>query len=336
MRNHVDYLTWGTPLPSPTWYPVLCCKNKYYLIKCRESDMKVLILMLVCLISACSTITPKPLHTEPLNLSWVSSQVNGYPRARLFSDKVAIYSILANDVYDEDIGKVVPIPFPTNEVFESLLPNEGLEEGIGFRGKAWLRYAKGKANPPEVIIVFRGTQFFEWSDWTRGNFVFIKGLFRTQFDAALDFSISVKKYLEKSNQSYSNVTLVGHSLGGGLAEYVQRFYKGSKAIVFNSSPNTGTIYSMLSDTFEKDVIRVHEEGEILQYLRPIVSPDFTYDQSPDSDDGIKTAWIDFFFSHPFAAHDMRDFSMKLIQASEIEGNASSVNVMNQVRLSMKK
>jgi hypothetical protein len=298
--------------------------------------MRILIVILIFLTTACSSITPKPLHTEELNNSWVSSQTNGYPRARLFADRVAIYSILAVDVYDKDISLIEPIPFPTNETFERILPKEGLEEDIGFRGKAWLRYENGKKSIPEVVIAFRGTQFTELNDWTRGNLVFVKGLYRTQFDAALDFSMGVKQYLEKSNQHFSKVVLVGHSLGGGLAEYVQRFYKDSKAVAFDSSPNTGTIYSIFSDKYEKDVIRIHEEGEILQYFRPIVSPDFKWDETPDESDDIKTVWLDFFFSHPFAAHDMRDFSMKLLQASEIEGNTSSVNVMNQIRGAMKK
>ena len=298
--------------------------------------MRILIVIIIFFTTACSTITPKPLHTEKLNDSWVNSQTDAYLRARLFADRVAIYSILAVDVYDKDKSLVEPIPFPKNEKFVAILPNDGLEEDIGFRGKAWLRYKNEKESIPEVVIVFRGTQPLELNDWTRGNLAFFKGLYRTQFDAALDFSIRVKQHLKKSNQHFTKVVLVGHSLGGGLAEYVQRFFKESKAVAFNTSPNTGTIYSLFSDKYEKDVIRVHEKGEILQYLRSIASLDFKWDETPDESDDVKTVWLDFFFSLPFAAHDMRDFSMKLIQASEIEGNISSSNVMNQIRESMKK
>ncbi|WP_158078642.1 lipase family protein [Microbulbifer mangrovi] len=43
--------------------------------------------------------------------------------------------------------------------------------------------------------------------------------------------------IRKDGQKYDTIVFTGHSLGGGLAQYSQRFFKNSKSIVFDPSPN---------------------------------------------------------------------------------------------------
>ncbi|MBS3951826.1 MAG: hypothetical protein KGZ88_02640 [Methylomicrobium sp.] len=111
-----------------------------------------------------------------------------------------------------------------------------------------------KMNSEETIIAFKGTD--EKIDWPVGN-------------AVLGISVPYKsakkqvcKYIELNPRR--NVSLTGHSLGGGLALSVS-VWRGLDALVFNSSPR---IFDGLRNMNEPaDRKAVFQKGDILQILR---------------------------------------------------------------------
>ncbi|MDO6560267.1 Mbeg1-like protein [Paraglaciecola chathamensis] len=292
-----------------------------------------IIIMMTLIVSGCSstpTVEQQSLDLRPLHASWTDGSDKGVPRAKLFADSVSIYAIAAYDVYDDSPILIEQIPFPKNEKWTQLLPNKGLEEDIGFAAKAWLRELNDQTK--ELVISYRGTDDF-WKDFFNANLIFVKNpLDRTQFDAALEFAMAVKQAVDGINISKTIIT--GHSLGGGLAEYVQRLYPESMAVTFDTSPNQGRLYSIFTSKYDKNVIRVYEKGEILQYLRYALSPDLVWDEIP-TEEGTRTIWYQFYNSNPLLAHGMRDLAISLIKVSALNNNASATSVLNQVKTDLK-
>jgi len=111
-----------------------------------------------------------------------------------------------------------------------------------------------KMDSEETIIAFKGTD--EKIDWLLGDF-------------ALGISVPYKsakkqvcKYIELNPRR--NVSLTGHSLGGGLALSVS-VWLGLDALVFNSSPR---IFDGLRNMNEPaDRKAVFQKGDVLQKLR---------------------------------------------------------------------
>jgi hypothetical protein len=272
------------------------------------------------------------LDLRELNCDWFNNDENykyaeGLKRARKFSEYVSIYSIAAYNAYDDDLNEIENIPFPDKEVWDELETEAGIEDEIGFAAKSWVRIKEN--GDKELIISYRGTDDF-WKDFFKGNLVFIKGIFgRTQFDAALEYAIFIESMISQKNISVDRIILTGHSLGGGLAEYVQRLLPNSIAITFDPSPNQGRLYSMFSVKEEKDSVRLYERGEILAYFRYILSPDFTFEEDP-AEVETKAIWVDFYDDDIMSAHSMRDLSISLIKVSASVGNTEALNVIQQI------
>lgn len=164
-------------------------------------------------------------------------------------------------------------------------------EGLYF--EVWER----KTPKHEVVFAFRGTNFDEPADW-RSNlrwFRFFRKLpnqKQDQYDVVNREVLRIHKQLSGGAGGESIVfSATGHSLGGGLAQHA--FYAClpamDRVVVFNTTPVTG--YRDLSpaqrlkfrqttyrDTFPGyRILRVHENGEILEYVRRITQTFYKQD-----------------------------------------------------------
>jgi hypothetical protein len=277
-----------------------------------------------------STISSQEVDLRPLACHWYDGSAEAhidkrFGREASFAHHTAVYSVAAYNVYDDNPDRYEQIPFPTDEKWEVIQSTNSIQNNIGFAARAWTRsLSNGNI---ELVVAYRGTDDFT-KDFYKGNLVFAKHLFgRTQFDAALEYLHEIKQ--RTSAISPTRTIVVGHSLGGGLAEYVQRLTPNSEAITFDTSPNQGRLYSLFEEKQARDAVRVYEHGEILSYLRFLLSPDLTRDASPVGQD-VRTIWFDFYANNPLSAHSMRDLSASLIKVAAASDHAASKNILAQL------
>lgn len=288
----------------------------------------------ILLINGCATTKISPtreVDLRELPCHWyennpTSKYSQGLQRARLFANYVAIYSVAASNVYDRAASDEEPIPFSSDEQWVEVKHEKAIQNKIGFAARSWKRIQSN--GEVELVITFRGTDDFT-KDFFKGNFVFAKGVFgKTQFEAALDYAKDIRN-LVKGDAKITRTVLVGHSLGGGLAEYVQRFLPDSEAITFDTSPNQGRLYSLFQKKEVKVAVRVYERGEVLAYMRYILSPDLSFENTP-AGVGTKAIWFDFYSDGPLDGHSIRDLSISLLKVSASTGNKPSINILKQL------
>lgn len=158
-----------------------------------------------------------------------------------------LYAQLANNAYDRQDRTGVLYDLGPNV---SLLtcredPHTGMDYAV-FE----VHRASGRT---ETVIAFRGTQFTHWNDWSHGNFtgrqngqgLLIHDQWREHIGPGADLSVT------------------GHSLGGGIATHISLNRRNVSSYVFNSSPvfwreGAGEINARRS---------VVENGEILALFR---------------------------------------------------------------------
>ncbi len=245
------------------------------------------------------------------------------------SRAAASFAIAAEYVYqrktEEKDNHYVPIPFPKTRRESWTLCDVPLEdERLGFYAVAWTR---NSAIGKQLVIAFRGTQFKQIPDWTRGNLTTFRFWpWRTQYQAALEFA-------DRAVLRYPGLPVVftGHSLGGGLAEYCQRFICNSKAIVFHPSPNQGRLFSLGSGRkkYDKHVLRLFERGEILRPFRWLLVT--WHGLARDGNEsGVKGRWIDFRKGYPWTQHYMTPFAIDLVRQAASDNDESAESVLNQL------
>lgn len=174
--------------------------------------------------------------------------------------KYALYAMMASNSYHEKNKMYFPI-----EKWNWILvdedgdpTNEPTKDGF-ITGFAYDIYQHQDSN--NSVIAFRGTD--SKKDWTVSNL-------------AIPFSIpyksarkAVRKFLHKFPER--SLTLVGHSLGGGLALGAS-CHHGVPAFVFNPSPR---VFDGLGDYHEKAVrICFFQKGDALTSIRDAWSDKF--------------------------------------------------------------
>lgn len=255
-----------------------------------------------------------------------SSERNRYlDRERLFSTYSWAYSALSVNAYGAT-GSENIIPLPETDQWSELGSVEARDLKQGFHARAWFRKSEENA---ELVIAFRGTDT-PWADFVNGNLVFVPYLFgRTQFDSAIDFTDSVIHESVGKGLAYDRLVFTGHSLGGGLAQYAQRFYDGAQAVVFDPSPNRGRLYSLFSEKLETHSVRVYEKGEILEIPRKLTDADMEWDWEPGKS-GKSTIWMDFYADGFVDGHGIDDLAMSLIRVAASTGDPGAMSVIKQI------
>ena len=192
------------------------------------------------------------------------------------ASKYAIYGLLANNCYHEEKKP----PYLVERIGWWLVDTDGdrtqdaTKESV-LTGFAYDIYEHENSN--DAVIAFRGTDSLK--DWALSNL-------------AVPFSIPYKQankavriYLQMHPQK--NLTLVGHSLGGGMALGASSRF-GVPAITFDPSPR---IFDGLGDYHENALrVVIYQNGEILEEVRnrwskvaEVVKPENVYECRYDFD-----------------------------------------------------
>jgi hypothetical protein len=184
------------------------------------------------------------------------------PFTKAIADEVAIYSMMASNAYADDPKKTYfPIETlgwkkvdlkgnPVPEAENSYTPRTFV--GKVLSDLAFDIWEDSKSN--KTIIAFKGTD--DIVDWLNANLV-------------LGISIpykSTKKHIREYINAHPGreVSVTGHSLGGGLALSVS-FWEGVDAIVFNTSPRIFDGIGNANAPARR--LAIFQHGEILQKIR---------------------------------------------------------------------
>lgn len=126
-------------------------------------------------------------------------------------------------------------------------------------------------NSCELAVVFRGTNFHELADWKSNlRWLLPFSITKDQYDYV---QYGIKHVIAHAGcGGRRSVVMVGHSLGGGLAQVAAFATPGTKYVfAFDSSPVTGWLEQDPKTALENNkhlpVDRIYEVGEILQAAR---------------------------------------------------------------------
>lgn len=163
-----------------------------------------------------------------------------------------VYAAMSNNVY----GDHIQISMPT-EWFRV----NSKSGNHGFYAETYIKKGK-KGKISEIVISYRGTQFWSPEDWAEGNIVNLQ-----QGDAEEYAGEVIAKY----NKLGVPIKFTGHSLGGALAQNVANNLQ-REAVVFDTSPLNGFDYG----TSAKSIVNIHEHAEVLVLMRNSQPGDVVY------------------------------------------------------------
>lgn len=279
--------------------------------------------------------TPKVPNVRLINLDdlpdyWVDLDKSKNRALSLEERKYAVASWVYSAVADRAYMELESLCFPLDERWREIVVNlewSNKRKENGFFAQAWHRVSS-KGNR-ELIIAYRGTDGA--NDFWHGNFSFFRSPFSaSQFDSAIDFRDLVMETASHDKElEYDYVVFVGHSLGGGLAQYAQDFTENSRAFVFNSSPNRGRLYSIFKKhKSDKFVTRLYEKGEVLKWTRWLLFDFDSGDNSNPGGPGMNTRWFQFYEDRLIENHNMKDFSAALTKLAAAAGDPQARAVLD--------
>ncbi|WP_334020498.1 DUF6792 domain-containing protein [Alteromonas sp. S015] len=289
-------------------------------------------IFLILLLSGCSSAPNqapiRKAHLSEFQNHWVGDTELNHADKK-YALETWVYSVVADRAYLEDETLCLPL----NEQWKEITIDENEFKNMqsnGFYGQAWHRtVSNGKK---ELIIAYRGTDGS--GDFMYANFRFFSTKNDdSQFTSSLLFrDLVIEKANANPSLAYDYVTFVGHSLGGGLAQFAQDFTENSKAYSFNGSPNRGRLFSLGKPHEEpRNATRVYEKGEVLRPLRWLL---FDFDPSNNEnpgEPGMNTRWIDFYKDSLIANHNMKDFSTALTRLAAFAGDKEAERVIDYMR-----
>lgn len=184
------------------------------------------------------------------------------PLTRAIANDVAVYAMMASDAYANDAEKLY---FPLERLGWLKVDMRGEPvpaDRNSYRPKTFVGAFFSNLqfdiwedrNSPRTVFAFKGTQ--EKLDWVTGDLM---------VGVSIPYK-SAKKHVRDYMTAHPGrqVSVTGHSLGGGLALSVS-FWEGVDAVVFNTSPR---IFDGLKDANRQARrLAVFQEGDVLQKIR---------------------------------------------------------------------
>lgn len=168
-----------------------------------------------------------------------------FGRAQL-AKKHFFHAAMANNAYRDPLKKptfIIPDWY--------LLTSLESKEGLGLEA-----YGNGSTleDSTKLVIAFRGTEFESKNDWK--NNLSMKE--PPQYKQAFSYISDLKKtYPEK------DITVVGHSLGGGIAINMALRIQNISAVAFNPSPR---LFFGKTNDYENNITVMYEVGEVLDSM----------------------------------------------------------------------
>src|SRR5262249_39548833 len=145
------------------------------------------------------------------------------------------YAKLSGDAYNDNSGSKAPPGYSRVADWEKILKGKGVSDAdikryhdSGFYAAVYKNEKTG-----ETVIAYRGTQPSSGTDWEQdkdARFWKLGEPVPTQYEAAGRLATLIGK------DEGRNLTLTGHSLGGGLASYAGGL-TGANAVTFNGARN---------------------------------------------------------------------------------------------------
>ena len=140
-----------------------------------------------------------------------------------------------------------------------------------------------------IAIVFRGTVPGLNSWIANMHWIFrLVPFVRDQYDRTKLIIPAITKQLSKEIADGVTLIATGHSLGGGLAQHSVYLSPDIKiAYAFNASPVTGWYdvrkKTRIANAAGSRIYRIHENGEILQFLRLFMKIAYLFNPRPNQD-----------------------------------------------------
>lgn len=298
-------------------------------------------------LAGCALLPPQqPLDSVVLKVGSVREQAAAQPYAPIY----APYAVIASKAYEKLEGTP---PRPNNSTqwgAEAPLANALLARdwryvegatgplvcpqtnpycngfGIPIGGLEYQVWARKGAVCSEVVIAFRGTDFYDFDDWLSNLrwFTFLLPIADqyTQVRARIGEIVArIERYpCFRANRTV--VAAIGHSLGGGLAQ--QAAYETEKiryVYAFDPSPVTGffNVNQALRDQNVQGlpIDQVYELGEILSYIRYMFKGIFP---PRPCDPQVREVRFNAFRGSPIAEHKMVSLTKRLLVWNAAEGS----------------
>ncbi|MGH8077881.1 MAG: lipase family protein [Lysobacter sp.] len=163
------------------------------------------------------------------------------PQQLAAAERTYLYALMANNAYAD--GGQYEIPGWTRLARYESTSGLGLDE-----------YKRDGADPLEIVVAFRGTNFTSLKDW-KTNVALIEPWQHSE----------AHSHVSKLREAHpdARITVTGHSLGGAIALNMSYRFDGLPAYAFNSSPRA------FFAAEGKDNLRVlvWETGEALNVIR---------------------------------------------------------------------
>jgi hypothetical protein len=181
-------------------------------------------------------------------------------------------------------------------------------------------YREGPDDVVEVALVFRGTDGSGdfWSNFRWVTRFLSRGW--DQYDLARTIGPAIESHVrERFSGKALKIATGGHSLGGGLAQQAAYAAAGIKTVyAFDSSSVTGfySIEKAVRDASKQGmrIYRLHERGEILAYLRLIMSVIYPV---TERDPHIVEVTYNFNRGSAVGQHSIQKLACALINANDV-------------------
>ena len=205
------------------------------------------ILLILLFITGCAQLPSRQAEVEMPELPKVSSA---------FAAKYAIYAMIASNTYHKDESERVH--FPVDMLGWRLVDkndNPTTEPtGNSITGLSWDIYENTRSS--EVIFSFRGTD--SYLDYLTASAM--------PWPLAIQYQQSRSAFEDyRENHPNKEITLTGHSLGGGLASGIS-VREGVNVVIFDPSPR---IFDGWRDKHKpaKERVVIYQKGEVLIQAR---------------------------------------------------------------------